>query len=88
MVDGRLSLPTAEEASYPWLFCASVVHLVKKVAIESGCTILAISHEQVQARHLTTFQSYVYHILPRAAVLRPLVAELGRYILWGEPSES
>ena len=82
-MDGKLSFPTAEEAAYPWLFCERVVHLVEKIAIESGCTVLANLQEQVQARHLTTFQRYVFDALPRAAMLRPIVAEFGRYVTLG-----
>ena len=65
------------------MFCERVVHLVEGIAIDSGYKVLASLQEQVQARHLTTFQRYVFDAWPRAAVLRPIVAEFGRYITLG-----
>ena len=83
IVDGKLSFPTTEEAAYPWLFRERVVRLVEGIAIDSGYTVLTSLQGQVQARHLTTFQRNVFDALPREAVLRPSVAEFGRYITLG-----
>ena len=75
-----MSFPTAEEAAYPWLFCERVVHLVEKLAVENGCEVHHNLHEQVEAKHLTNFQRYVFDALPSSSTLKPLVAEFGRYI--------
>ena len=64
-------------------FVSALSTWLRSIAIESGCTVLANLQEQVQARHLTTFQRYVFDALPRAAMLRPIVAEFGRYVTLG-----
>ena len=82
IVDGKLSFPTTEEAAYPWLFRERVVRLVEGIAIDSGYTVLTSLQEQVQARHLTTFQRNVFDALPREAVRVQVLQSLDATSPW------
>lgn len=77
--NGKLVFPTSQEAAYPWLLCDRIVSLALAVATRCGASNPTTLASQVQQGG-SLLNRYIFDALPRAATLKPLVAEFGDFL--------
>lgn len=77
-VEGKLRLPTHDEAAYPILLCHCLAEIVRCKAVELGAQVQTELDKQIRAEH-TTSHRLVLNMLPKGKTFRPLVSEFGSY---------
>ena len=78
LIDGKLSFPTHQEASYPILLCQRLASIIKEQAVMMGVQPI----EDLQQQLETTSSSghrFILGMLPRGKKFKPLVSEYGTY---------
>ena len=79
---GGLRFPTAEEASYPFLLCERVAHLMKEKASSMGYLQAPSLIQQAKQQTSSTLQHVNMGFLARGNKLKPLVSEFASYNTW------
>ena len=82
VAQSQLRFPTAEEASYPFLLCERVAHVVLDKATKLGYERFSSIQEQAQHATSAALQHVNMGFLPRGQKVKPLVSEFGRYESW------
>ena len=70
--ESGLHFPTSEEASYPFLLCERVAHVVKELALELGFTMPESLPQQAKLQTSSALQHINMGFLARGQKLRPL----------------
>ena len=73
--DGELVFPTAEEAAYPFVLCERIVTAVISAIQARGCRTYSSLQQQLESTQTTKMNRIIFGAMPRAAYLRPLVAD-------------
>ena len=80
--ESGLHFPTSEEASYPFLLCERVAHVVKETALELGFTVPESLPQQAKLQTSSALQHINMGFLARGQKLKPLVSEFSHYLTW------
>ena len=80
--ESGLHFPTSEEASYPFLLCERVAHVVKETALELGFVPVESLPQQAKLQTSAALQHVNMGFLARGQKLKPLVSEFAQYRSW------
>ena len=78
LIDGKLSFPTHQEASYPILLCQRLASIIKEQAMMMGVQPIEDLQQQLEATS-SSGHRFILGMLPRGKKFKPLVSEYGAY---------
>ena len=73
--DGVLVFPTAEEAAYPFILCERIVAATISAIEQLGCKTYSSLGQHLEITGTNKMNRIIFGALPRAAYLKPLVAD-------------